>query len=272
MNTYPPVVGIVADFRVLNRHPFHCIGNKYVQAVAEGSAALPILLPALAAKTDFDAILELVDGLLFTGSPSNVAPDQYGTTLAADHLADDLDQERDATTLPLIRLAIARGIPVLGLCRGMQEINVALGGTLHQQVHHVVGLLDHREPDDAELEVQYAPSHPVHFTSGGKLAAMTGLAGAEVNSLHGQGVDQLAPGLSVEARAPDGLVEAFSVDAALSFALAVQWHPEWRFEINPVSQSIFRAFGASCRERREDKARASFAETPLQSHRAGASR
>jgi len=269
---HPPVVGIVADFRLLNRHPFHCIGNKYVQAVAEGSSALPVLLPALAERSDFEAILALVDGLMFTGSPSNVAPEHYGSTLAAEHLAGDLDHQRDATTLPLIRMAIERGVPLLGLCRGMQEINVALGGSLHQEVHHVTGFLDHRENDEAELEVQYAPSHPVAFTAGGLLARITGVAGAEVNSLHGQGVDRLAAGLVLEAVAPDGLVEAFSVEGARAFAMAVQWHPEWRFEVNPVSQSIFRAFGVACRERRELKAHAGLAQTPLQSHRAGAVR
>jgi putative glutamine amidotransferase len=249
MDSQAPVVGIVADFRILNRHPFHCVGNKYVQAIAEGSHVLPVILPALADRSDFKAILGLVDGFLFTGSPSNVAPRHYGEELP-DHLVEMIDEVRDATSLPLIRMAIDAGVPVLGLCRGFQEINVALGGSLHQEVHNVPGFLDHRENEDDELEQQYAPSHPVQFTPGGFLSKLTGLNTAEVNSLHGQGVDRLAAGLQVEARAPDGLVEAFTVEGADTFALALQWHPEWRFEVNPVSQAIFRAFGEACRDRR----------------------
>jgi putative glutamine amidotransferase len=254
MDSQAPVVGIVADYRMLNRHPFHCVGNKYIQAVAEGSHLLPVILPALAARSDFDAILSLVDGLLFTGSPSNVAPRHYGEELP-DHLVELIDEDRDATSLPLIRRAIDAGIPILGLCRGFQEINVALGGSLHQEVHKVPGFLDHREDEDDELEQQYAPSHIVNFTSGGLLSKLTGTEVSEVNSLHGQGVDRLAPGLIVEAKAPDGLVEAFTVERARAFALALQWHPEWRFEVNPVSQAIFAAFGEACGAYRANKAR-----------------
>jgi putative glutamine amidotransferase len=256
MSVHPPVVGLVADFRLLPPHLFHVVGNKYVVAAASAAKTLPLIIPALAESSDFEAILALVDGLLFTGSPSNVAPDIYGSTLPGEHLADQLDHERDATTLPLIREAIKRGIPVLGLCRGFQEINVAMGGTLHQEVHEVPGFFDHRENEDDELDKQYAPSHPVTFTGGGLLAALTGLSDTLVNSLHGQGVDRLAPGLSVEAIAPDGLVEAFRVTDAKGFALAVQWHPEWRFEVNPVSIAIFEAFGDACRSFKAQKARA----------------
>jgi putative glutamine amidotransferase len=270
MSMHPPVVGIVADFRLLEPHMFHCVGHKYVSAVAQGSEVLPILLPALAAKSDFDAVLELVDGLMFTGSPSNVAPHHFNEDVPSEQLAALLDEKRDGTTLPLIRLAIERAIPVLGLCRGFQEINVALGGSLYQEVHKVPGLSDHRENEDDELDLQYAPSHPVFFTPGGKLARMTGVTESVVNSLHGQGVNRLADGLVVEARAPDGLVEAFSVANAPALAVAVQWHPEWRFDVNPVSQAIFRSFGAACRERRERRSNAVAETTPI-SQRSGAS-
>ncbi len=269
MSMHPPVVGIVADFRLLEPHMFHCVGHKYVSAVAFGSDALPILLPALAAKSDFDAILDLVDGLMFTGSPSNVAPRHFDEEVPSEQLGAMLDEDRDATTLPLIRLAIERAIPVLGLCRGFQEINVALGGSLYQEVHKQPGFADHRENEDDELDMQYAPSHPVSFTPGGKLAQMTGVTESVVNSLHGQGINRLAPGLTVEARAPDGLIEAFSVADAATFAFAVQWHPEWRFEVNPVSQAIFKSFGAACRERR-DRRHKVLTDTTTISHRTGA--
>lgn len=249
MKTRLPLVGIVADFRILSRHPFHCVGNKYVEAVAFGAQTLPVLLPALAERTDYDAVLDLVDGLLFTGSPSNVAPERYGSEIASAELAETMDHARDATTLPLIRRALEWGVPVLGLCRGFQEINVALGGTLHQEVHEVDGLNDHRENEEADLEEQYGPSHPVAFTAGGLLERLTGTHQAVVNSLHGQGVARLAPGLAVEARAPDGLVEAFRPEKAPGFMLAVQWHPEWRYQENPVSVAIFSAFGEACRAR-----------------------
>ncbi len=269
MSLHPPVVGIVADFRLLEPHMFHCVGHKYVSAVAQGSNVLPIVLPALADKSEFDAILELVDGLMFTGSPSNVAPRHFNEEVPSEQLGALLDEDRDGTTLPLIRLAIERAIPVLGLCRGFQEINVALGGSLYQEVHKQPGFADHRENEDDELDVQYAPSHPVTFTPGGMLARMTGVSESVVNSLHGQGVNRLAAGLVVEARAPDGLVEAFSVANAASFAFAVQWHPEWRFEVNPVSQAIFRSFGAACLERRERRHKP-VADAPTISHRSGA--
>jgi putative glutamine amidotransferase len=269
MSMHPPVVGIVADFRLLEPHMFHCVGHKYVSAVAFGSDALPILLPALAAKSDFDAILDLVDGLMFTGSPSNVAPRHFDEEVPSEQLGAMLDEDRDATTLPLIRLAIERAIPVLGLCRGFQEINVALGGSLYQEVHKQPGFADHRENEDDELDMQYAPSHPVSFAPGGKLAQMTGVTESVVNSLHGQGINRLAPGLTVEARAPDGLIEAFSVADAATFAFAVQWHPEWRFEVNPVSQAIFKSFGAACRERR-DRRHKVLTDTTTISHRTGA--
>ena len=269
MSMHPPVVGIVADFRLLEPHMFHCVGHKYVSAVAQGSEVLPILLPALAAASDFDAILDLVDGLMFTGSPSNVAPHHFKQQVPSEQLAAMLDEDRDGTTLPLIRLAVERAIPILGLCRGFQEINVALGGSLYQEVHKEAGFFDHRENEDDELDAQYAPSHAVSFTPGGKLALMTGVTDSEVNSLHGQGINRLAAGLVVEARAPDGLVEAFSVADSAAFAFAVQWHPEWRFEVNPVSQAIFKAFGAACRDRREQRSRPVADATPI-SHRSGA--
>lgn len=246
----PPLVGIPCDLKQIALHPFHCVGEKYVQAVLHGAHAVPVLLPAIGSAISIDVLLELVDGLLFTGSASNVAPERYGEALRAAHLAEFLDQRRDATTLPLIPAAVERGIPVLGICRGFQEMNVAFGGSLLQAVQEEAGHLDHREDLSQPLEVQYAQAHPVEFRPNGLLAELTGKLGATVNSLHSQGIDRLADGLVVEARAPDGLVEAFSVQGASEFALAVQWHPEWAFRENPISLSLFGAFGRACKRRR----------------------
>ena len=159
------------------------------------------------------------------------------------------DPARDATTLPLIRAAVERGVPVLGICRGFQEVNVAFGGSLHQRVHEVPGYLDHRDDERQPLEVQYGPAHDVTLEPNGLLSRLAGAERVRVNSLHWQGIERLGPGLQVEARAPDGLIEAFRVAQAPSFALAVQWHPEWQVMSNAFSRALFAAFGAACRAR-----------------------
>ncbi|GGY45702.1 glutamine amidotransferase [Pseudoduganella albidiflava] len=208
---------------------------------------MPLILPALAELTDMEAVLHVADGIMLTGSASNVHSDLYGQPIRNPALP--LDAARDATTLPLIRAAIKRGIPLLGICRGFQEINVALGGTLHQAVQELPGMMDHRDREDDSLDVQYGPAHPIYLTKGGKFAEMLGNPEEiTVNSLHGQGIDQLAPGVTVEAVAHDGLVEAYTVDAAHGFTLAVQWHPEWHITENPDSMKMFLAFGNACRE------------------------
>lgn len=240
-----PVVGIPADARQIGPHPFHAVGDKYVRAVSDGAGALPLLIPALGADIDPAAVLATVDGLLFTGSPSNVHPDRYQGPPSDEGTWHDAD--RDATTLPLLRAALAAGVPVLGICRGLQELNVALGGTLHQKVQTVPGLNDHREDDGLPLAEQYAPAHAVRLSPDGALARLTGQTSLMVNSLHQQGIDRLAPGLAVEARAEDGLIEAVRVTGAPAFALAVQWHPEWRVRDNPASLALFRAFGDAVR-------------------------
>jgi putative glutamine amidotransferase len=203
-------------------------------------------LPSLGDVTDWDAILGAADGVMLTGSPSNVNPSYFGQEVRNPLLP--LDAARDATTLPLIRAALARGIPLIAVCRGTQEINVALGGSLYQAIHEVGDYRDHRENFEADLEVQYAPAHAVHIVPNGRLAKILGSADdIMVNSLHGQGVERLAPGLTVEARADDGIVEAFSVTDAKGFSLALQWHPEWRITENPASMKMFGAFGDACR-------------------------
>jgi putative glutamine amidotransferase len=242
-----PVIGIPADRRMIGPHPFHAVGEKYIAAVVQAADCLPMLIPVLETPLDVQQILGHVDGIFFPGSPSNVEPARYSGAPSAEGTLHD--PHRDATTLSLIPRAVAEGIPVFGVCRGFQEMNVAMGGTLHQRVHEVSGLLDHREDKEQPLDVQYAPAHEVNLEPGGVLLQLAGRDRIEVNSLHGQGVDRLAPDLAIEARAPDGLVEAFRVKSAASFALAVQWHPEWQVMKNPFSQALFAEFGRAARDR-----------------------
>ncbi|WP_437879523.1 gamma-glutamyl-gamma-aminobutyrate hydrolase family protein [Pseudomonas sp. LRF_L74] len=242
-----PLIGVTACTKQIGLHPYHIVGDKYLRAVVVAAAGMPLVIPALGDLIDPSSLLENLDGLLFTGSPSNVEPHHYSGP--ASEPGTPHDPERDRTTLPLIRKAVEAGVPVLGICRGFQEMNVAFGGSLHQKVHEVEGMLDHREPQDQPLEVQYGPAHSMRVQPGGVLAGL-GLPGEfAVNSIHGQGVQHLAPGLRVEALAPDGLIEAFSVEQAPAFALGVQWHPEWQVRDNPNYLAIFRAFGEACRKR-----------------------
>jgi putative glutamine amidotransferase len=249
-----PIVIVPSCVKDIGFHPYFATQVKYVEAVTKGAGCMPLVLPAIAGAMDLDALLSTADGVMLTGSPSNVHPSHFGQEVHNPSLP--LDAARDATTLPLIRAAIERGIPLLSICRGTQEINVALGGSLHQAIHEVSGMMDHR--DDASLppEEQYAPAHPVQISAGGRLANILGGATEiMVNSLHGQGVDRLAAGLRVEATAADGLIEAYSVESATGFTLALQWHPEWRVTENPDSMKIFSAFGAACREYQAKKRR-----------------
>lgn len=249
MATTLPLIAVSACRRQLGAHPFHVVGEKYISAVLEVAGGLPLLLPALGPQLDLAALLERVDGILLTGSPSNVEPQHYqGPASDPGTLHDPY---RDATTLPLIRLAVAAGVPIMGICRGFQEMNVAFGGSLCQRVHERpgIGMLDHREDPQAPLEVQYGPAHPVKLVPGGWMAQHIDREHITVNSVHWQGIERLGAGLAIEAFAPDGLIEAFRVADACGFTLAVQWHPEWQASTNPVSVTLFSAFGAACRAR-----------------------
>jgi putative glutamine amidotransferase len=221
-------------------------GEKYLKALADAAEALPLIVPVLADLVDVDELLSRCDGILLTGSPSNVEPQHYDG--AASREGTLHDPARDALTLPLARRALERGIPLFAVCRGFQELNVALGGTLHQHVHEVPGFRTHKEDPGDPLEVQYGPAHPVTLVEGGLLRRLAGTDTVMVNSLHSQGIRRLAGGITVEALADDGLVEAFTVDEAPAFALAVQWHPEWQVNSNPFSMKLFKAFGDACRE------------------------
>ena len=241
-----PIVLVPACVNLVGVHASHTAHLKYVAAVADGARCTPLIVPALGDATDFDTLLDLADGIMLTGSPSNVNAALYGQQVLDPLLPRD--PARDATTLPLIRAAIERGIPLFAICRGFQEMNVALGGTLHQAVHDVPGMSDHREQKTLTLEQQYAASHRVNLAAGGRMAQILGgVSTIMVNSLHGQGIDKLAPGLAVEAHADDGLVEAYSLPRDTGFTLAVQWHPEWRLSENPDSIKLFQAFGEACR-------------------------
>jgi len=252
--TSTPLIGVTACIRTIeHRGPFHSVSEKYIRAVTEGVHGIPIIVPALGDANEAASLLPRLDGLLLTGSPSNVEPRHYdGEPSRPGTLHDPL---RDATTLPLIRLAVADGVPVLGLCRGHQELNVALGGSLHQRVHELAGKMDHRMPQGEPREVQFAPRHLVSLTPGGYLVGLVGAAEVMVNSAHAQAIDGLAPGLVIEAVSSDGLIEAVVVKGAASFAVGVQWHPEWQLKDNPLSLALFRAFGAAARARAEARAR-----------------
>jgi putative glutamine amidotransferase len=242
-----PIVFLPADIKQIGLHPFNAVGHKYILAVAQAAHATPLLIPALSEYLDLESILAMADGILLTGSVSNLHPAHFNQTVHDESLP--LDPARDAVTLNLIRGAIDAGIPLLAICRGFQELNVALGGSLHQAVHEVAGFNDHRSPNEQSAETQYAPAHTVSLAASGKLAKIIGETTILVNSIHGQGLDRLAAGLTVEATAPDGLVEAVSVDNASAFALGVQWHPEWQVMQTPAYLAIFKAFGEACKAR-----------------------
>jgi putative glutamine amidotransferase len=241
-----PRVGLPTDHKQIGAHPFLAVGEKYVRAVVDGAGCLPLLVPTLDPVLPLRQVLEGLDGLLLTGAVSNIEPHHYSDE--SSYEGNLLDPRRDATNLPLIPLAIEMGVPVLAICRGFQEVNVAFGGSLYQKVHEQPGFMDHRENRDDPLDVQYGPAHDIALVPGGVLATPVGDTRATVNSLHGQGVRRLGEGLVVEAQAPDGLIEAFRHDGA-AFMLAVQWHPEWKVAENPFYLALFRAFGDACRAR-----------------------
>lgn len=242
-----PIIGVPADRRVYEPHPYHMVGEKYLKAIIEAADAVPLIIPVLADDLAIDELVDQVDGVMLTGSPSDIEPHHYGSE--SDDPDALRDPHRDALTLPIAKHALQTGVPLFAICRGFQELNVVLGGTLHQKVRNVPGFHDHKENPDDPLEVQYGPSHPVTLVAGGLLARLAGCEEVMVNSLHGQGVARLADGVTVEAVADDGLIEAFTVDDARAFALAVQWHPEWQPSRNEFSSAMFRAFSDACRKR-----------------------
>ena len=233
--------------------PNHAASDRYIRVVRGPARGTPVLLPA-AGEDLSGELLPHLDGLILTGSRSNVWPGHYDGPAHADGTPED--HHRDATTLPLIRAAIDRGVPLLAICRGMQELNVALGGTLDQRIQDLPGRMDHSTPSDQPIpRVRTGKAHGVRIETGGALARVLtpGSRGAgrlAVNSLHNQGVQRLAPRLVAEAWAPDGTVEAVRVEGATAFAIGVQWHPEYDWEHDADSRAIFLAFGQACAEHR----------------------
>jgi putative glutamine amidotransferase len=242
----PPLIGVTACIRSLGRISAHSVSEKYIRAVIEGIGGQPVIIPALASGDHIASVIAPLDGILLTGSPSNVEPHHYGG--APSRPGTLHDPHRDGTTLPLIRTAVAEGVPILALCRGHQELNVALGGTLHQNVHELPGKRDHRAPPDQPNDVRYAPAHPIRLRRGGILAGFTSEPEVQVNSLHAQAIDRPGDGLAVEAVSNDGVIEAVRLTGAPGLALGIQWHPEWSIATNPFSAAIFAAMGEAARD------------------------
>ena len=238
-----PLIGVSACRKQIDPHPFNVVGEKYIDGVVDGADAMAMMIPPLGSRLDIEELLSRVDGLLLTGSSSNIEPQHYG----GNNSVPPHDPHRDATTLKLLRRAVERAIPLLAICRGCQEVNVAYGGA--PATRSGEGLIRHREDSTRPLDEQYAPTHKLELTDTGLLASLAGTTDVSVNSLHTQGVAKLGAGLVVEATAPDGLIEAFSVQGSAAFSLAVQWHPEWKVAENPFYLAIFKAFGTACRQR-----------------------
>jgi putative glutamine amidotransferase len=241
-----PLIAIPADIRHLDRADWHAVQTQYINAALKVSKVMPLLVPALAEGADIDAVLARVDGVLISGSASNVHPSLYG--LEATEADGPFDTARDATSLPLIRGALDRGIPLLAICRGIQELNVALGGTLVSEIQDQPGRWDHRKPPVEERDGMYSIRQPVFVREGSCIAQYLGLAGeVQVNSLHRQAIGETASRLQVEATAEDGTIEAVSVIDARGFAVGVQWHPEYWAETDTPSRALFEAFGDAVR-------------------------
>ncbi len=245
MNQTLPLVAVAADVKQIDIYSWHAVVESYLNAIVHGSEAVPVILPSLGEAIDLDAVLARVDGVLLPGSRSNVHPSHYG--VAPHAKAEPHDTRRDAVTLPLIHATLRRGLPLFAICRGMQELNVALGGTLAAEVHELPGRSDHRAPVHDDNDIRFAIRQDVEVRPGGALADILGAGTIRVNSLHRQAVDRLAEGLLVEATAPDGTIEAVRVRDAANFAIGVQWHPEYWVRTDRPSQLLFAAFGDALR-------------------------
>jgi len=243
-NPRKPVVLMSMGAQERKGHDYQVMTHKYIQPLVEFSGCVPLLVPTCCGIDDLEQYLDMVDGVYLTGAGSNIDPALYGQENETPDKGQDRD--RDLFDLPLIRAAIARGLPIFGICRGMQEINVALGGDIYQKVYAEPGFNDHRENPDDPVEMQYAPSHSVRPVAGSWFAELMGKQEIRVNSLHGQAIRNLGKGLEVLATAEDGLIEAIHAPSLSPFLFAVQWHPEWQAAQNPDSVKIFQAFGEAC--------------------------
>ncbi len=246
MHTARPLVGLPADTMEKEGLPFHILGDKYAVAVTDVAACHPLLIPSLGNAETLRDLVPVLDGLVITGSPANVHPSLFGAEPTQAH--EPYDRARDATSLPLIELAIEHAIPLFCICRGHQELNVALGGTVATEIQDLPGREDHRG-HLSDVAQRYLPAHDIEITQDGHLHRILGTTKTKVNTVHRQAIDRLAPGLTVEAKAPDGTIEAVSIDGARNFALSVQWHPEYKAAENADSVKLFQAFGDAARAR-----------------------
>jgi len=237
-----PVVGIIGNSTLLNdTYPVHAGGQMNSAAVAEVAGCLPLVIPSDPRFVSVPELLETCDGFLLTGGRPNVHPEEYGEAATEAHGA--FDRCRDAIALPLIRACVERGQPFFGICRGFQEVNVAMGGTLYPEIRDLPGRMNHRMPPDGTLEEKFALRHKVSFTEGGAFHRLLGATEVMTNTLHGQGIKTPGQRIVVEGWAEDGTPEAVHVEGAPGFTLSVQWHPEWNAASDPVSRPLFRAFG-----------------------------
>jgi putative glutamine amidotransferase len=242
----PPVIGIIGNHHLINdQYATHAGGMMNSEAVADVAGAVPLIVPADPRFVKVADLLEICDGFLFTGGRPNVHPQEYGEDATEAHGA--FDRARDAVALPLIRACVARGQPFLGVCRGFQEVNVAMGGSLYPEIRDLPGRMNHRMPPDGTIEEKFALRHKVSFTEGGPFHRLFGAREVMTNTLHGQGIKQPGARVIIDGHAPDGTPEAIYIADAPGFTLSVQWHPEYRAAQDPVSRPLFEAFGAAAR-------------------------
>ena len=241
-----PIIGIISNHHVINdEYTVQAAGMINISAVAEVADGVPMLIPADPNFVRVSDLLEHCAGFVFTGGRANVHPEEYGEEPTEAH--GTFDRNRDGLTLPLIRACVERGQPILGICRGFQEVNVAMGGSLYPEIRDLPGRDNHRMPPDGTLEEKFALRHDVTFREGGVFHALMGRLSVPTNTLHGQGIKEPGPRIVVDGHAPDGTAEAMYVDGAPGFTLSVQWHPEWNAKCDPVSRPLFEAFGDACR-------------------------
>ena len=240
-----PIVGIIGNSYLINdEYPAHAAGKMNIDAISSVSGCMPMIIPCDPQAISIEELMTSCDGFLFTGGRPNVHPEEYGEAETAAHGA--FDRERDRIALPLIRACVDRGQPILGICRGFQEVNVAMGGTLYPEIRDLPGRDNHRMPPDGTLEEKFELRHAVTFTKGGVFHDLVGQHEVMTNTLHGQGIKDAGPRVHIDGFAPDGTPEAIYIKDAAGFTLSVQWHPEWNAGLDPVSKPLFQAFGAAC--------------------------
>lgn len=252
--SHPPLIAVPANTKELEAYHWHGAAETYLQAIVHGVGGIPLIVPYLSDEVDFDALAERIDGVLLTGGRTNVHPSSYGAP--PDPRAEPHDPSRDALAFSLARAALRHGLPLFAICRGVQELNVALGGSLYSEVQEIEGRIDHRAPKSESRDERFAIRQDVRIVPGGVLAGILGSGTVRVNSLHRQAIDRLGEGLVVEATALDGTTEAVSVAGAPTFAVGVQWHPEYWVRTDPPSAKLFAAFSAAIKERMAQRAAA----------------